>query len=183
MRIAPLRLDVAQRVLAVPRFSIEGGISVIRPWFPGIPVGGLTIEPRLWAVHLGPLLHRMYREIDGELLHAHFALPNGFAAARFASRENVPLVLTIWGGDVLQLSRQWRARRLLKRTFAEAQAIIAVSDELGERAVALGARPERLRVIPGGIPYPPPVARDDARSRLGIDRDTLCLLWVGGLVR
>ena len=182
LRIAPLRLDTARRVLAVPRLSVEGGISVTRPWFPGIPVGGLTIEPRLWARRLEPLLRRAYREIDGDLIHAHFALPDGFAAARFASVAKVPFVLTIWGSDVMQLGRRWRARRLLRRTFAEAHAIIAVSGELAERAEALGASPERLQVIAGGVPYPPPLARDEARSRVGIQQDTLCVVWVGGLV-
>ena len=182
LRVAPLRPATARRVLAVPKVSLEDGISVIRPWFPGIPVGGLTIEPRLWALRLGPTLRRAYREIDGELVHAHFAFPDGFAAARFASHEKVPFVLTIWGSDVLQLGKRRRVRKLLTRTFAQAQAVIAVSRELAERAEALGAPSERLHVIIGGVPYQPRVAREQARSRLGIDRDTLCVLWVGGLV-
>ena len=84
------------------------------------------------AVRLRPLLQRAYSEIDGRLVHAHYAVPDGFAAARFAAADGVPLVLTVWGSDVLRLGRIRRARTLLARTFAEARAIIAVSDELAE---------------------------------------------------
>jgi glycosyltransferase involved in cell wall biosynthesis len=182
LRITPLRVDVARRVLAEPRVSTEDGVRVTRPWFPGIPVGGLTIEPRLWALRLRPLLRNAQREIDGDLIHAHFAVPDGYAAAHFASRERVPFVLTIWGSDVMQLGRHRRVRRLLARAFAEARAIIAVSAELAERAEALGAHAQRLHVIVGGVPYAPLATREEARARLGIDRDALWVVWVGGLV-
>jgi glycosyltransferase involved in cell wall biosynthesis len=73
-------------------------------------------------------------------------------------------------------------RRLFKRTFAEARAVIAVSDELAARAEPLGASVERLHVIPGGVPYVPLAPRLTARASLGIPAETLCVLWVGGLV-
>jgi glycosyltransferase involved in cell wall biosynthesis len=181
LRITPLRVDVARRVLAERRVSTEDGVCVTRPWFPGIPVGGLSIEPRMWAFRLRPLLRRAYREIEGDLIHAHFAVPDGYTAARFASREHVPFVLTIWGSDVMQLGRHRRVRRLLARTFAEARAIIAVSAELAERAEALGASPQRLHVVVGGVPFEPLVPQEEARARLGIDSDALWIVWVGGL--
>jgi len=182
LRIAPLNVHTARRVLAVPRFTTEDGIPVTRPRFPGIPVGGYTIEPRLWASRLGPVLRRIYDELPGELVHAHFALPDGYAAARFAAADRVPLVVTLWGSDVLQLGRSERLRRFLTRTFAEARAIVAVSSELAERAEALGAQAQRLRVIPGGVPYRPALRREEARGGLGLDSTAVCVLWVGGLV-
>lgn len=173
--------EEARRVGAVPRVSMEDGIRVVRPRLPGIPVGGRIIEPWLWALRLRPLLRRVYREMDGDLVHAHFALPDGFAAARYASRAQVPLVLTVWGSDVMQLGRRRSLRGLLRRTFDEARAIIAVSEELADRAESLGARSDQLRVIPGGVPYLPAIPRDEARARLDVGA-AICILWVGGLV-
>jgi teichuronic acid biosynthesis glycosyltransferase TuaC len=182
LRIAPLNVQTARRVLAVPRLTTEDGIPVTRPWFPGIAVGGYTIEPRLWALRLRPLLRRIYDELRGELVHAHFALPDGYAAARFATADRVPLVVTLWGSDILQLGRSRRLRRFLTRTFLEARAIVAVSSQLAERAEALGAPAQRLHVIPGGVPYRPALRLEDARARLGLDAAAVCFLWVGGLV-
>lgn len=174
--------EEGRRVAAVPRVTIEDGIPVVRPRLPGIPVGGRIIEPWLWALHLRPLVKRVYDEIGGDLVHAHFALPDGFAAAYYASREGVPVVLTIWGSDVLVLGRQHVSRGLLKRTFDRTEAIIAVSEELAERAQQLGAAADRIRVIPGGVPYLPREPRDSIRTKLGIPSGSICVLWVGGLV-
>jgi glycosyltransferase involved in cell wall biosynthesis len=182
LRIAPLNVHTARRVLAVPKLTTEDGIPVTRPWFPGIPVGGYTIEPRLWASRLRPLLRRVYDELPGELVHAHFALPDGYAAACFAAAHRVPLVVTLHGSDVIQLGQSGRLRKLLRRTFAEAQAIVAVSQQVAERAEALGAPRPRLLVIPCGVPYRPALTLHEARAVLGVDDDTVCLLWVGGLV-
>jgi len=126
-------------------------------------------------------MRRAFREIDGELVHAHYAVPDGYAAARFASLERAPLVLTVWGSDVLQLGRIRRARGVLARTLGEARAIIAVSDELAEGAERLGASRDRLHVIVSGVPYLRPLARDDARAQLGVSDDAVCVLWVGRL--
>jgi glycosyltransferase involved in cell wall biosynthesis len=185
--IAPLRVPVrrpglASRVLAVPRRSIEDGIPVIRPRILEPPVGGPQTAAWLWALRLERPLHRAYREGPADLVHAHFAIPDGFAAARFASRERVPLVLTVWGSDVLVLAQQAKARPLLVRTLAQANAIIAVSDELANRVERLGAPHERVRVIPGGVPYESPLDRDSARQLLGIPVDDTCVLWVGGFL-
>jgi glycosyltransferase involved in cell wall biosynthesis len=185
--VAPLRWhprtsSEARRLAAVPRAMTEDGIRVVRPRLPGVPVGGRIIEPWLWALCLRPILQRVYDELDGDLIHAHFALRDGFAAAHYASLERVPLVLTIWGSDVLVLGRQHVSRGLLTRTFDRTQAIIAVSDELAERAVRLGAQADRIRVIPGGVAYLPREPRERIRAHLGIAQGSICVLWVSGLI-
>ena len=178
--VAPIR--GARGVPDVPGEAEEDGIRIVRPRFPGIPIGGRIIEPRLWASRLRPLLHGLYEELDGDLVHAHFALPDGFAAAHFAARENVPLVLTVRGSDVFVLGRRRIARGDLRRTLERIQALIAVSDELAERAAELGMPRERIHVIPGGVPYLSREDRQEARRRLGLDEDAVCILWVGRLV-
>lgn len=162
--------------------SSDGGIEVVHPRFPGIPIGGRIIEPRLWAFRLRPILQRLYDEIDGDLVHAHFALPDGFAAAHFASRDGIPLVLTVRGSDVFVLGRRRIARRDLRSTLERTQAVIAVSDELAERATELGVPGDRVHVIPGGVPYRPREEQDEARRRLDLDENVSCLLWVGRFV-
>lgn len=182
----PLRTSRRSREIRrgdfVPYASIENGIHVIRPRLPGIPVGGRLIEPALWARRLDPLLTRLYREMDGDVVHAHFALPDGYAAAYHTSRHSVPLVLTIRGSDVLVFGLRAISRRQLRWLFERAQAIVAVSNELAERANALGARGELIHVITGGVPFadrePPELAKD----ALGVEADFAYVLWVGNFV-
>ena len=182
VKIAPLNLETARRVLAVPRFSIDDGVPVTRVPFPDFPVAGLTLEPLLWAARLLPLLRRVNRELDADLVHAHYAFPDGVVAERFAAREGVPLVVTLHGSDVLRQLGSRRVRGALRRMFAVARGIIAVSSELAERAVELGAAPERVRVLPCGVSYPRPLSRAETRARLGVGDDEQVVLWVGGLL-
>jgi teichuronic acid biosynthesis glycosyltransferase TuaC len=182
VKVAPLNLATARRVLAVPRFSLDGDVQVTRVPFPDFPVAGLTLEPRLWALRLLPALRRAAIGLDPDLVHAHYAFPDGAVAARFAAGQDLPLVVSVWGSDVLQLLGSRRVRASLRRTFAAARGVIAVSRELAERAEELGAAPERLRVLPGGVPYPEPLDREAARARLGLPDGVRVLLWVGGLV-
>lgn len=178
--VAPIR--GAKGVPAVPMEAEEDGVRIVRPRFPGIPIGGRIVEPRLWASRLRPVLRGLYEEMDGDLVHAHFALPDGFAAAHFSTGEGVPLVLTIRGSDVFVLGRRRIARGDLRRTLDRTRALIAVSDELAENAARLGVPRERIHVIPGGVPYRPREDRREARGRLGVDEDAVCILWVGRLV-
>jgi glycosyltransferase involved in cell wall biosynthesis len=174
--------EAAKRVASVPHATIEEGIRVVRPRLPGIPIGGRVIEPYLWALRMRSVVGRLREELDADLIHAHFALPDGFAAADYASRERVPLVVSVWGSDVLVAARRHISRTLLERTFKRSRAVIAVSDELADRVRELGAPIDGVHVIPGGVPYPPRHRRDAARAALGVPDGSICVLWVGGLL-
>lgn len=185
--ISPLRvpqrsLSLARQVLATPRESIEDGIPITRPRIVEPPLGGLRTAAWLWALRLDRPLRQTYREMGADLVHAHFAIPDGSAAARFVSRERVPLVLTVRGSDVLVFGQRTAGRRLLVRTLAQADGIIAVSAELADRVRQLGVASDRIRVVPGGVPYEPAMDRDSARRVLGVPDQDVCIVWIGGFV-
>jgi glycosyltransferase involved in cell wall biosynthesis len=107
-----------------------------------------NLRRRPWLALLVPALLagfvRAARRVDADLLHAHW-LPAGWAA----ERSGKPYVVQVWGTDV-ELARRapWLARRVLRR----AKLVIAASNDLAERARALGAR--EVRVIPSGVDVP-----------------------------
>jgi len=176
------RLDERRRVAAVPAIASEDGIRVSRPRLVRMPPGARFLEPWFWAFRLRPFLRRMWNEIDGDLVHAHYALPDGFAAARYTSRKEAPLVLTLWGSDVLEPGFLPIARRYLAHTLSQADAIIAVSEELAKGAERFGADAARIRVIPGGVAYLPRESRDMAREHVGLANDATCVAWAGSLI-
>jgi glycosyltransferase involved in cell wall biosynthesis len=181
--LPPLPVAANRRERRVAATSIEDGIKVLRPRVPAIPFGGLALESRLWAKLLHSLIDRLRREIDADLVHAHFAIPDGFAASHYSSRTNIPLVVTVRGSDVMEFGRNTSLRLLLRRTFAAARAIIAVSDELANRVEALGVEAERICVVPGGVPYAAATPRQVSRDAHRIPSEAHCILWVGNLVR
>lgn len=182
--VSPLRVpqrqpSLARDVLLTPRESIEDGIPIARPRILEPPFGGPVIGAWVWTLRLGRTVRRAYRDLDADLVHAHFAHPDGFVAARFALREGAPFVLTVRGSDVLLYGRRAATRRLLVKTLAQADAVIAVSEELAHRVQQLGVAPEVSWVIPGGVQYAPAMEQDFARRLVGIPEGERCIVWVG----
>jgi glycosyltransferase involved in cell wall biosynthesis len=125
-----------------------------------------NLRRRPWLALLVPALLvgfvRAARRVDADLLHAHW-LPAGWVA----ERSGRPYVVQVWGTDV-ELARRapWLARRVLRG----ARLVIAASNDLAERARALGAR--EVRVIPSGVELP---------ERVGIEAEPAEVLYAGRL--
>ncbi|GAA0799003.1 glycosyltransferase [Spirilliplanes yamanashiensis] len=93
------------------------------------------------------------------VVHAHFG-GDAWLVSGEAARLGVPLVVTLHGLDVTAQAAApgWRGRRHrrhLRAVFRRAAAVLAVSEPIRGRAVALGADPARVRVHHTGVPLPP----------------------------
>ena len=167
--------DAAGRFVAdaVEHVRLRGvGVEVVGPQqyrHYGIAYGhGMlgNLRRRPWLAVLVPSMLasfvRAALRVDADLLHAHW-LPAGWVA----ERSGKPYVVQVWGTDV-ELARRapWLARRVLHR----ARLVIAASNDLAERARALGAR--EVRVIPSGVELP---------ERVGIEADPAEVLYAGRL--
>jgi glycosyltransferase involved in cell wall biosynthesis len=74
-------------------------------------------------------------------------------------------------------------RRQIRSALRGAGAVVAVSRALAEKAVAIGAAPDRVHVIYNGVDSDrfAPGSRSEARARLGLSSQEPLLLYVGNL--
>ena len=116
--------------------------------------------PRLWA----RLLTRRY-----DLIHAHYVFSAIVARAQLAC----PVVLTQHGPEVFSYGYQARLCRFMNRLMDR---VILVSEEQRERG-----RLNKGEVIPCGVDFDlfKPMAREEARSELGLPLDRKLVLWAG----
>ncbi len=133
-------------------------------------------------------LLRLTRRERFDLLHAHWAIPNGPAAALAAGRRALPLVLSLHGSDIYLPERKPWLRPIARWTLRRGSVITACSADLARRAIALGAPAGRLTIIPyGADPYAfhpaDPAERKRIRAELGLAPNEPLLLAVGRLVR
>lgn len=138
----------------------------------------LLLVPLFLAAELAATLRAVRRERP-DVIHAHWIVPQGLVgllAAAACGGKRPALVCTSHGADLFAL-RGLLARQLKGCVARRAAALTVVSAAMKARALELGARPERVRVMPMGI---------DARQRFAPDpsserrRDEL--LFVGRLV-
>jgi len=125
------------------------------------------------------------RRYRATVMHGHWVIPGGAIAA--AAAPGLPLVVSLHGSDVYVAETLRPARSTAGVVFRRAGAVTACSADLGRRAIALGADPGRLEVVPYGVDpdrfRPDPLVRAKRRASLGIATRAPLLFAAGRFVR
>lgn len=133
-----------------------------------------------------PAFRRALTEFHPDLVFAPWAYPDGWAAVELGHRAGLPVVIQVHGSDILGLSRHPRRSRGTVEALRRADGVVAVSQDLRERVVALGADPDWVRVIYDGVDAAlfHPGRREEARTRLSreLDLQGPVVLYVGNLL-
>jgi glycosyltransferase involved in cell wall biosynthesis len=110
----------------------------------------------LYSKHIEDLIKRL----EPDLLHAHFAYPEGWAAclAKVRLRQRIPLVVTLHGYDILvepsvgygiRLNKRYDV--LVKKVLDAADAIIVASRAVFNEAASLVKDVGKIHLIPNGV--------------------------------
>jgi glycosyltransferase involved in cell wall biosynthesis len=98
-------------------------------------------------------------------------------------RAGLPVAIKVHGSDIRGLDRFPGRRRRTAETLRRADAVIAVSRDLADQVVGLGADPARVTVVHNGVDartfHPGP--RREARRRLDLEDVAPIILFVGHL--
>jgi glycosyltransferase involved in cell wall biosynthesis len=115
----------------------------------------------------------------------YWAHPDGEVAVRAATLAGVPSAVMVGGSDVLLLTHETGRRAGILRVLDAANTVVAVSEDLREKLVALGVGADKIHVVPRGVDTTRfrPGDRAEARRRLGIAPGAPMLLWVGRIHR
>jgi glycosyltransferase involved in cell wall biosynthesis len=122
-----------------------------------------------------------------DVLHAHWALPNGFIGAVTARRRGIPLAVSIPGSDATVAAANPIFRRMARYAFGTAGLITANSTALRDVAVNdLGADPAKFDLIAYGVDpnalRADPSGAAELRAALNIPADAVVFLAVGRMV-
>jgi glycosyltransferase involved in cell wall biosynthesis len=96
----------------------------------------------------------------------------------------LPVVLKVHGSDILELPKHPGRRRGTIAALCGADRVVAVSRDLAQKAIDLGADPSRVHLIYNGLDDTVfhPGRRQEARERLALDTTKPVVLYVGNLV-
>lgn len=156
--------------------SLEADVRVRRGVYLLVPLVALALRASVGR----RLLARRY-----DVVHAHWLVPNAALVADLVASAGVPLVVSLHGSDVFLAERLRPARALARAALRRAGAVTACSADLQRRALALGARPERTRVVPYGVDvdaFAPRAGTSDVRRALGVEDEEFFVLALGRLV-
>ncbi len=165
-----------------PAHEVQDGIDVHHPSFASVPGALKTWDGVLMALGALPRLLALRRRPGFDVIDAHFAYPDGYAAGLLGRWLGKPVTITLRGTEVRHAQSPAMRRRLC-RALQRATHVFAVSGSLARLAVALGTAPEKVTVVGNGVDLEMfrPLPRAEARARLGIPADARVLITVGGL--
>jgi glycosyltransferase involved in cell wall biosynthesis len=155
-------------------------------WFPRfLCVPGLfkSLDGWFMALAAWPRLRALRRAGQLDVIDAHFAYPDGFAAVQLGRWLGVPVTITMRGTESrLATHRQLGAQ--VRQALLGAARVFAVSESLRQVALGLGVPAERTEVVGNGVDLDKfsPLPQAQARAALGLPADMPVLVSVGGLV-
>jgi len=168
---------------AAPATEMQDGISVLHPRFFSVPGAFKWLDGFFMAIGSLPTMLRVKRSFGFNVIDAHFAYPDGYAASLLGRWLRVPFCITLRGTEV-PLARDPRRRRRLVDALQRATRIFSVSESLKRHATTLGVAGDRMLVVGNGVDMGTfhRLDRAVARQRLGLAMDAPVLVSVGALV-
>ena len=166
-----------------PRREIQSGIEILRPRFFSVPGLLKRFDGFFVAVGSFRTLLRLKRAGRLDVLDAHFAYPDGYAATLLGRWLKVPVAVTLRGTEARHAATRALRGRVIT-ALRRAGRIFAVAESLKRTAVSLGIPERGVRVIGNGVDLHKfqRMSKHDARSSLGLPQAAPLLISVGGLV-
>lgn len=95
-------------------------------------------------------VRQIVREINPDILHAHYVTSYGLAGACAKWR---PFIATAWGSDVLiEPERSWMYRQIVRFALRRADLITSMAPHMTELLIRRGyANPEKIITLPFGV--------------------------------
>jgi teichuronic acid biosynthesis glycosyltransferase TuaC len=166
-----------------PYYEVQQGFDVYHPRFFSVPGFFKAWDGFFMALGSYRLLARLKRQNGFDIIDAHFAYPDGYAATLLAKWMNVAVTITLRGTEV-PLARDSARRRRIIQALARAARVFAVAESLKRFVTSLGADSDKILVVGNGVDTEKfsPMVKAEARAALGIPADVPLLITVGGLV-
>jgi teichuronic acid biosynthesis glycosyltransferase TuaC len=142
-----------KRYAHIPQKTIWDGIEVYYPRYIALPRG-------LYFEHSGALVYnaikktvqQIYKEFPFDIIHAHVAMPDGYAAVKLKEQYEVPVVVTIHGQDLqVTIKSNEKCRESLNFVFERTDKLILVSTKL-KRLMPTDQHNKKISVIGNGVP-------------------------------
>jgi teichuronic acid biosynthesis glycosyltransferase TuaC len=155
------------------------GLSVTDIPYPAVPFLSRPVNGKRVARAIYPYL----KELNCDVILSYWIYPDGYAAVEVGKALNTPVIVASRGSDLRRIPDPFM-RSMVARAVRHADYVLTVSDDLRQRAIALGAHPERSRSILNGCDHQVfrYAGRDAARGVLNLSPDAQIVLYVGRLV-
>lgn len=169
---------------SIPEKAEFDGLQVSYPRFLSIPRFFKPLDGVFLFLALLLSVRRIQKEFSFDLIDAHLAYPDGYAAVLLGRALGKPVTITLRGHDINHTPQFPVRRRQIITALKGAGRTMAVAEALRQEAILLGCPSERSETVPNGVEthlfYIQ--ERRAARERLNLPLDAKIVLSVGHMV-
>ena len=173
-----------KKLTRIPLLEEQFGIEISHPRYLITPKIGMVKYGDWMARGTLPTIEKIQNQgFDFQVIDAHFTYPDAFAAIKLGRHFNIPVVVTAHGSDISRNKLMPNIAPLLREVMHAATRLIAVSEEIKQDFIELGADPDKIHVIANGVDTATfhPIPRTEARNCLGLSQDQKLIICVGRL--
>lgn len=166
-----------------PAMHEQQGFHVWYPRFLSFPGLFKSLDGVFMALCAYPRLRQLRREGRLDLIDAHFAYPDGYAATLLGHWLGVPVTITMRGTEERH-ARTPGLQDRVRKALMGCQQVFSVSAALRQIALDMGVPASKVEVVGNGVDAHKfrPLDRQTSRDALGIPSGVPVLVSVGGLV-
>lgn len=166
-----------------PKHEQQSGIDVWFPRFLSVPGLLKRWDGMMMAIGALPRMRHLKQCGKLDIIDAHFAYPDGYAAYLLSRWLDVPYTLTLRGTESRHLQTP-SLRAKTQQAIKCANQVFSVSDSLKKLAVDHGADASKIEVVGNGVDIKrfSRLERQAARAAIGIPSAVPVVISVGGLV-
>lgn len=166
-----------------PKHERQAGIDVYRPRFLSFPGVLKRFDGLLMALGALPTVRRLVRARRVDVVDAHFAYPDGYAATRVGKWLGLPVTVTLRGTEARH-AKDAALRSKVIEVLQNASRVFSVSSSLRQLSIDLGIEADKILVVGNGVDVGRfrPIEAAPAKAALGLPTDARVLITVGGLV-
>ena len=129
-----------------PTYERQSGIDVWYPRFLSIPSLLKTFDGLMMALGAFSHMRRLKHEGRLDIIDAHFAYPDGYAASLLSRWLEVPFTITLRGTETRHIHDARLGKKLLQAIKQAAQ-VFSVSESLRTLVISHGAPPDKIEVV------------------------------------
>ena len=159
------------------------GVQVYYPRYIVIP-GILSYSHSFFmSVPLFFCIRRLNKQRKIDLINTHWVFPDGVASTIISKILKIPNILVALGCDITHFPALSFRKKQITWALKNSASLMAVSEDLGQRMIKLGAGPSKIKLAPDGVDFGKfhVVDRILCREKLGLPQDKKIILQVASL--
>lgn len=171
--------------LKVKHSEMIDDLEVYHPRYFMTPKVGMFLYGVTYYLSVRNFVTKLRLRYCFDIIDAHWAYPDGFAAVMLGQKLGVPVVLSLRGSDINKYLTFPLIRKEILFILNKATKIISVSNAIKEKIISLGIEDyQKISVIPNGIDTDRFYIQDKvlSRKKLNLPTEKKILLTVGHLV-